>query len=87
MIIIGIDWAKSKHDIVFIDKDGKILEHIVVEHVLQGFTAITDRIRVYETNPDEVLIGIEHHEGALISFLLALILIVVGIIKVRKQIK
>ena len=71
MLIIGIDWARSKHDLVFMDENGKILKHLIIFHCYEEFEKLADEIAEFEPDASMVRVGIEHHEGALLHWLLA----------------
>ncbi len=79
MLIVGIDWSKSKHDVVLMESDGSVLQYLVVEHSFEGFLALARAIGVHESDPGEVRIAVEQHDGALLAWLRAQGYIVHGI--------
>ncbi len=79
MLIVGIDWSKSKHDVVLMEPDGGVLEQLVVRHCLEGLEALAQAIGRRERDPGEVRVAVEQHNGALLAWLLAQGYIVYGI--------
>lgn len=79
MLIVGIDWSKSKHDVALMDPDGSVLQHLVVEHSLEGLEALAHAIGGHESDRGEVHIAVEQHDGALLAWLRAQGYIVHGI--------
>jgi len=71
MLIVGIDWSRSKHDAVLMDSDGQVLEQLVVRHSLEGLEALAQAIARREGSPAEVRVAVEQHDGALLAWLLA----------------
>ncbi len=51
MLIVGIDWSKSKHDVALMEPDGSVLQQFVVEHSLEGFEALAGAIGRHESDP------------------------------------
>jgi transposase len=70
MIIVGIDWARSKHDLILIHQSGEVIHRMQVTHDAQGLDAIAAAIAEHEPHPDRVRIAIEMHDGALLCWLL-----------------
>ena len=54
MLIVGIDWSKSKHDVVLMDPGGSVLQYLVVKHTLEGFETLAGAIERHESDPAEV---------------------------------
>jgi len=79
MLIVGIDWSKSKHDLALMEPDGTVLQYLVVKHSLEGFEALAVAIGRHESDPGEVHISVEQHDGALLAWLRAQGYIVHGI--------
>ncbi len=71
MVIVGIDWSKSKHDAALMDSGGQVLEQLVVRHSLEGLEALTQALARRENKPGEVRVAVEHHDGARLAWLLA----------------
>lgn len=70
MLIVAIDWSKSKHDAALIDPQGKVLERLCVAHDAPGLGQLAARIAAYEGDPAKVRVAFELHEGALLAWLL-----------------
>jgi len=79
MLIVGIDWSKSKHDVALMEPDGGVLEQLVVRHCLEGLEALAQAIGRRERDPGKVRVAIEQHNGALLAWLLAQGYVVYGI--------
>ncbi len=71
MLIVGIDWSKSKHDVVLMEPDGGVLEQLVVRHSLEGLEALARAIGRREEDPGKVRVAVEQHDGALLAWLRA----------------
>lgn len=70
MLVIGCDWARSKHDFVLMNSRGDILSRHTVDHDAQALNDLARRIAKIESDPAQVLIGLELHDGALLAWLL-----------------
>jgi len=70
MIIIGIDWARSKHDLVLMDPEGQVVARLQVTHNAEGLAQVAAAIAEHESEPWEVRIAVEMHDGALLAWLL-----------------
>lgn len=70
MIIVGIDWARSKHDLVLMDAHGQVNQHLQVTHDAAGMQRIAAAIAEHEPHADEVRVAVEMHDGALLAWLL-----------------
>ena len=70
MIIIGIDWARSKHDLVLMDQHGQVTQRMQATHDAQGMQQIADAIAEHEYDTKQVRVAIEMHDGALLAWLL-----------------
>lgn len=69
MIIVGIDWARSKHDLVLMDASGQVIQHLQIPHDAEGMQQIAATIAEHEPEPGDVRIAIEMHDGALLAWL------------------
>jgi len=70
VIIVGLDWARDKHDVCIQTPKGKILYAGVVAHdsaALDELATFIDRI---EPNRSAVHVALEQHDGALLAWLL-----------------
>lgn len=70
MIIVGIDWARCKHDLVLMNEQGNILQRMQVTHDAQGMQQIANAIAGHEPRTSAVRVAIEMHDGALLAWLL-----------------
>ena len=70
MIILGIDWARSKHDLVLMDASGQVIQRMQVSHDAEGMQQIADTLAQHEPRASMVRIAIEMHDGALFAWLL-----------------
>jgi transposase len=69
MLIVGLDWSRRNHAYLFMDSQGQILERATVTHSGAGLTELASHIRQYEPQPEQVRIGVETHDGALLDWL------------------
>ncbi len=79
MLIVGIDWSKSKHDVALMEPDGSVLQYLVVEHSLEGLETLAGAIGRHASDRSEVRIAVEQYDGALLAWLRAQGYIVHGI--------
>jgi len=70
MIILGIDWARCKHDLTLMQQDGQVIHRMQVTHDAAGLQQIAAAIAEYEPEPANVRVAIEMHDGALLAWLL-----------------
>lgn len=70
MYYVGIDWADDHHDICVIDAQVNKLASKRIEHNPTGFTALSNLLKKFTTDPDELAICIETSGGLLVNFLL-----------------
>lgn len=71
---IGIDIAKSKHDVCILDDQGKVLkDSFTIGNTKQGFELLLDTINLFRKKNENINIGLEatgHYGINLITFLL-----------------
>jgi transposase len=70
MIFVGCDWARDKHDLCIMDGHGAPLLQAAVAHSAEGLDELARTIAEIEPDPAQVHLGIELHDGALLSWLL-----------------
>lgn len=70
MIFIGIDWSRSKHDVAIIAPEGKTLHRIAVKHDGVALADLARQIARLESDPTQVRVAIELHDGAVLTWLL-----------------
>jgi len=79
MIIVGIDWARSKHDLVLMNTSGDVVERMQITHDAGGLEQIAAAVARHEPEPLSVRVAVEMHDGALLAWLLQQGYTVVGI--------
>jgi transposase len=62
---VGIDNSHSSHSVVIIDREGRKVQHFIIDNTLKGFEILEARL----SNYDIVAIGCEIAHGPLIDFL------------------
>lgn len=68
-VYIGIDWSKDKHDVVFINRAGTVLDYFVIKHTQTGLQRLdATRIKL-GIAPGDCLIALETAHNLLIDFL------------------
>jgi len=70
MLFIGCDWARCKHDVLFMDVNGEVIDAFTVDHDQDHFDRLAERIAQLEPNPGEVYVAIEGNDGAFFHWLL-----------------
>lgn len=70
MIIIGFDWARNKHNLCVMRKNGDIIFEQVVKHDGEALNELKQRIAELEPNSASVHVALEQHDGALLAWLL-----------------
>ena len=71
MLIVGLDWSRCKHDVVFMQPNGQVVHRGVVTHNAQGLNCLARRIAERQPAAAQVRVAIEMHDGALLAWLLA----------------
>ncbi len=70
MIYVGCDWSRYKHDLLLMDAEGSTLLELTIPHAAEAFDEVAEQIARFETDPAQVRVGIELHDGALLAWLL-----------------
>lgn len=70
MLFVGDDWAEAHHDIVILDDDGELLVRARLEHGLVGIGRFHELVIELETDPGQVVIGIETDRGLWVQSLI-----------------
>ena len=70
MLFIGCDWAGCKHDVLFMDVNGEVIDAFSVDHDQDHFDRLAERIAQLEPNPGELHVAIEGNDGAVFHWLL-----------------
>jgi len=70
MLLVGIDWADDHHDICLVDGScqdaSACLARFRIAQSVAGFATLHERVREYETSPEQVLVAIETPHGLLV---------------------
>jgi transposase len=70
MLLVGIDWADDHHDICLVDGScqnaSASLARFRIAQSVDGFATLHERVREYETSPEQVLVAIETPHGLLV---------------------
>jgi transposase len=69
-VYIGIDWAEDQHDVHVTDDSAGLLDTFSISHSYEGMESLRRRLSKFASNPEQVLIAVESHQGLLIYSLL-----------------
>jgi len=69
MIIVGLDWSRSKHDFVIIDLQGKVIERGAVAHNAHALEEPAAMVEHHVSSVEQVHVGLELNNGALLAWL------------------
>lgn len=70
-VYIGIDWSEKKHDVIFTNQTGAVIQKLVIAHTPVGFHQIDEAREKLEVAAEECIVGIETAHSLLIDFLWA----------------
>jgi len=70
MIILGLDWSRSKHDFVIMDPQGKVIERGAVAHNANALEELAAGVERHVSGVEQVHVGLELNNGALLAWLL-----------------
>lgn len=79
MIFVGCDWSRTKHDVAVLDQQGASLLRTTVAHGSESLTQLAETIAALQPDPAQVQVGVELHDGALLSWLLEQDYVVYGV--------
>jgi len=68
-LYIGIDWSVNKHDIVFMNERGGVIERKTISHEEKGFWEIKKTSEQLEMKRQNCIIGIETEKNLLVEWL------------------
>jgi transposase len=71
MIVVGLDWSRCKHDFVLMNLHGDILERGTIAHNTNTLEELAARIEQYVESANQVCVGLELNDGALLAWLVA----------------
>jgi len=69
MVIVGLDWSRCKHDFVIMNLQGEIIERGTIAHNTDALEEMAARIDSQGDSPDQVHVGLELNDGALLAWL------------------
>jgi len=69
-VYIGIDWADDHHDIHVTDDSAAPLDSFSIPHSYDGMKKLRERLGKSSSDPGNVLVAVESHQGLLIYALL-----------------
>jgi transposase len=70
MIIVGIDWARCKHDYLLMAPTGEILQRGRIPHNAAGLQELAATIERHAGSDRNIRVGIEMNDGALLAWLI-----------------
>lgn len=70
MVIVGIDWARYKHDYLIMAPTGDILQRGEIPHNADGLQKLADAIERHAPDNHDVRVAIEMNDGAILSWLI-----------------
>ena len=71
MIIVGLDWSRYKHDFAIMDAQGNVVQRGTVAHNTEALEELAATIQHEVRSIEEVRIGLELNDGALLAWLLS----------------
>lgn len=71
MIIIGLDWSRYKHDFAIMRSDGTVLQRGTTAHNTEALEELAATIQQQVNSAEEVLVGLELNDGALLAWLVS----------------
>lgn len=63
----GLDWARSHHDLVLIDRHGQVQQHLRFEHTLAGWQQVRELVQRHPELP----VAVETSQGTVVEHLVA----------------
>lgn len=69
MIVVGLDWSRCKHDFVIMDLQGEIVERGTIAHNTNALEELAARIDRQVDSAEQVRVGLELNDGALLAWL------------------
>jgi transposase len=67
-MLVGIDWAKNFHQVIFCSTTGKIIAGLKIKNTYQGYLELLEKFRA---SKEEVVFAIENRNLRLVDFLIA----------------
>ncbi len=75
MIIVGLDWARYKHDYLLMASTGEILQRGRIPHNAAGLQELAARIEHHAGSDHNIRVGIEMNDGALLASIFSFFLL------------
>ena len=69
MIIVGLDWSRSKHDFVIMNPQGKVIERGAVAHNANALEELATKADRHVSSVKQVHVGLELNNGAMLAWL------------------
>lgn len=69
-IYVGVDWADDHHDVYVTDDSAAPLDNFSIPHSYGGMERLRNRLGKFSSNPENVLVAVESHQGLLVYALL-----------------
>lgn len=69
-VYLGIDWSERKHDVCFMNAAGTVVQTLSIEHSVDGFVQLDEKIRGLGQPQEEIYLGLETAHNLLIDFFL-----------------
>ena len=70
MIIVGIDWARCKHDYLLMAPTGEILQCGRIPHNAAGLQELATRIKPHAGSDRNIRVDIEMNDGLQLAWLI-----------------
>lgn len=67
--LIGIDWSQKHHDVRIHNEAGACLAKLQIAHSLAGFQQLEQKIKQFNSEPNNCLVAIETADNLLVDFL------------------
>ena len=69
MIIVGLDWSRCRHDFAIMSLQGEIVERGTIAHNANALQELAARIDRQVDSAEQVHVGLELNNGALLAWL------------------
>jgi transposase len=67
--LMGIDWSEKHHDVRIHNERGACVAQFQIEHCLEGFTSLAEKIEGFNPDPGNCLVAIETKHNLIVDFL------------------
>jgi hypothetical protein len=69
MVLVGIDWSETHHDVEVLAEDGRRLKSFRIRHGVEGLATLQAVLAELTTEPTEVVVAVESSHGLLVHAL------------------